>query len=87
VSKGFTNRALITPASSPSLASRVHRLGIPDHYIEHGERAELLTDLGLDESGILAACRRCAVGEGLTVGNSLRGVPDVPTSDDKRVAH
>ena len=37
-------------------ASRVRRLGIPDRFIEHGERKELLTDLGLDEAGVLATC-------------------------------
>ena len=28
--------------------------GIPDHYVEHGERDELLADLGLDVAGIAA---------------------------------
>jgi 1-deoxy-D-xylulose-5-phosphate synthase len=36
------------------------RLGIPDRFIEHGERAELLADLGLDAAGIAATCRRLA---------------------------
>jgi 1-deoxy-D-xylulose-5-phosphate synthase len=38
----------------------VRRLGIPDKFIEHGERAELLADLGLDAAGIAAACRKVA---------------------------
>ena len=33
------------------------RLGIPDRFIEHGERAELLADLGLDLGGICQAVR------------------------------
>ena len=32
-------------------ASRVRRLGMPDRFIEHGEREELLADLGLDADG------------------------------------
>jgi 1-deoxy-D-xylulose-5-phosphate synthase len=38
----------------------VARLGLPDRFVEHGERAELLADLGLDAAGIAAACRRLA---------------------------
>jgi 1-deoxy-D-xylulose-5-phosphate synthase len=33
------------------------RLGIPDRFIEHAERSELLTDLGLDVNGICATVR------------------------------
>ncbi len=41
--------------------SHVRRLGIPDHFVEHGERGELLADLGLDAAGIAAACRELAI--------------------------
>jgi 1-deoxy-D-xylulose-5-phosphate synthase len=40
--------------------SRVKRLGVPDRFIEHAERGELLADLGLDAKGIAAACRELA---------------------------
>ena len=33
------------------------RLGIPDRFIEHGDRGELLADLGLDAAGIARCCR------------------------------
>jgi 1-deoxy-D-xylulose-5-phosphate synthase len=36
------------------------RLGLPDRFVEHGERGELLADLGLDGAGIAATCRRLA---------------------------
>jgi 1-deoxy-D-xylulose-5-phosphate synthase len=36
------------------------RLGLPDRFVEHGERAELLAELGLDAAGIAATCRRLA---------------------------
>ena len=38
-------------------AGRVRRLGIPDRFIEHGRREELLALLGLDVAGIAAAFR------------------------------
>ncbi|RMF43991.1 MAG: 1-deoxy-D-xylulose-5-phosphate synthase [Planctomycetota bacterium] len=36
------------------------RLGLPDTFIEHGERDELLSDLGLDLRGLVDACRELA---------------------------
>jgi 1-deoxy-D-xylulose-5-phosphate synthase len=48
--------------------SRIRRLGIPDRFIEHGERSELLADLGLDATGIASACRELAEhGEGVAI--------------------
>ena len=35
----------------------------PTKFIEHGERGELLADLGLDAAGIAAACRESAGAE------------------------
>ena len=40
--------------------SRIRRLGIPDYFVEHGERSELLADLGLDAEGIASTCRELA---------------------------
>ena len=37
--------------------TRLLRLGIPDHFIEHGDQALLLADVGLDRDGIVAAVR------------------------------
>jgi 1-deoxy-D-xylulose-5-phosphate synthase len=36
---------------------RIRRLGIPDRFVEHGERSELLADLGLNVDGIVRAAR------------------------------
>ncbi len=33
-------------------------LGIPDRYIEHGERGEILAELGLDSNGIVDVCKQ-----------------------------
>ena len=38
--------------------SHITRLGLPDRFVEHGERAELLHDLGLDEAGLTATVLR-----------------------------
>ncbi len=38
----------------------LRRLGLPDRFVEHGERNELLADLGLDAVGIAATCRQLA---------------------------
>jgi 1-deoxy-D-xylulose-5-phosphate synthase len=35
----------------------IRRLGIPDQFIEHGDRADLLSDLMLDANGIADVCR------------------------------
>ncbi len=42
---------------------RVKRLGIPDHYIEHGSQGQLRKDLGLDGAGIAAAAEAFFSGE------------------------
>jgi 1-deoxy-D-xylulose-5-phosphate synthase len=57
---GFGSAVLESAADQGLDASRVRRLGIPDMFIEHGERAELLADLQLDASGIARACRDLA---------------------------
>jgi 1-deoxy-D-xylulose-5-phosphate synthase len=55
---GFGSAVLEAASSAGVDASRVRRLGIPDRFVEHGERGELLADLGLDAAGIVAACRK-----------------------------
>ena len=52
--------ALLEAANRSGLdTSHVRRLGIPDRYVEHGERPELLSDLGIDREGIIAVAREC----------------------------
>jgi 1-deoxy-D-xylulose-5-phosphate synthase len=58
---GGFGSAVLEAASEAGLdTSRVRRLGIPDRFIEHGTREELLSDLGLDSEGIAQACRQLA---------------------------
>jgi 1-deoxy-D-xylulose-5-phosphate synthase len=54
---GFGSAVLEAAAQSGLDASHVCRLGVPDQFIEHGSRSELLADLGLDADGILRVCR------------------------------
>jgi 1-deoxy-D-xylulose-5-phosphate synthase len=50
--------AVLEAANDEHLDTRkLRRLGIPDHYVEHGERSELLADLGLCEERIIEVCR------------------------------
>jgi 1-deoxy-D-xylulose-5-phosphate synthase len=64
---GGFGSAVLEAASDLGLeTSRLKRLGIPDRFIEHAERGELLSDLGLDAKGLATACRELAArGEGV----------------------
>jgi 1-deoxy-D-xylulose-5-phosphate synthase len=56
--EGGFGSALLEAANSAGLRTdNVVRLGLPDRFVEHAERGELLADLGLDASGICAAVR------------------------------
>jgi 1-deoxy-D-xylulose-5-phosphate synthase len=57
---GFGSAVLEAAADAHLDASRVRRLGIPDIYVEHGERDELLADLGMDVTNIVKTCRELA---------------------------
>ena len=48
----------VVAVSSEVRAYLVGRCGIPDKFIEHAERAELLADLGLNADGLAAVVRR-----------------------------
>ena len=57
--EGGFGSAVLETANAAGLDTRnIVRLGIPDRFIEHGERAELFADLGLDVNGICNAVRR-----------------------------
>ena len=57
---GFGSALMEFAADEALNASHVRRLGLPDHFIEHGERAELLADFKLDATGIANAVRQGA---------------------------
>jgi 1-deoxy-D-xylulose-5-phosphate synthase len=57
---GFGSAVLETASDAGCDTSRIRRLGLPDRFVEHGERSELLADLGLDQTGLMATCRDMA---------------------------
>jgi 1-deoxy-D-xylulose-5-phosphate synthase len=68
--EGGFGSALLEAANGAGLDTRnIVRLGIPDHFIEHGERSELFADLGLDVNGICQKVR-AALGTGSQVPGS-----------------
>jgi 1-deoxy-D-xylulose-5-phosphate synthase len=57
LSGGFGS-AVLEAANEERLDTRkIRRLGIPDRYVEHGERSELLDDLGLNAANLVKVCR------------------------------
>jgi 1-deoxy-D-xylulose-5-phosphate synthase len=57
--EGGFGSAVLEAANTACVDSRhVVRLGIPDRFVEHAERSELLADLGLDANGIANAIRQ-----------------------------
>ncbi|MBN2022829.1 MAG: 1-deoxy-D-xylulose-5-phosphate synthase [Pirellulales bacterium] len=57
---GFGSAVLEAVGDAGYPSSHIHRLGVPDRFIEHGSRRELLADLGLDAPGIVRACHEAA---------------------------
>jgi 1-deoxy-D-xylulose-5-phosphate synthase len=60
LSGGFGSAVLEAANAAGLDTRRIKCLGIPDRFIEHGERGELLADLGLDAVGLLMAARGMA---------------------------
>jgi 1-deoxy-D-xylulose-5-phosphate synthase len=57
--EGGFGSAVLEAANSAGLDTRhIVRLGIPDRFIEHAERGELLAALGLDVDGVCRAVRQ-----------------------------
>jgi 1-deoxy-D-xylulose-5-phosphate synthase len=69
--EGGFGSALLEAANAARLDTRnIIRLGLPDHFIEHGERGELLAELGLDAAGIYSTVRK-ALGRETPVGDGM----------------
>jgi 1-deoxy-D-xylulose-5-phosphate synthase len=57
--EGGFGSAVLEAANAAGLDTRnVLRLAYPDKFIEHGERNQLLADMGLDPAGLTAAVRK-----------------------------
>jgi 1-deoxy-D-xylulose-5-phosphate synthase len=62
---GFGSAVLEAAADAGLSTAHVRRLGLPDRFIEPGERDELLADLGLDAAGIARTGEQLARQAGL----------------------
>jgi 1-deoxy-D-xylulose-5-phosphate synthase len=70
--EGGFGSAVLEAANSAGLDARhIIRLGLPDQFVEHGERAELLAELGLDANSICATVRRALGRENAAVEGAL----------------
>lgn len=63
---GFGGAVVEAATDAGISTAHVRRLGIPDRFIEHGERGELLADLGLDVAGLVQAAREQALRVGVS---------------------
>ena len=64
VIRGGAGAAVAESLAAQGLASQVLMLGLPDHFVEHGDAQLLLADCGLDAPGIARAVReRLAQGQ------------------------
>ncbi len=68
---GFGSTVLEAANDAGLNTSNIRRLGIPDHFIEHGERGELLSDLGLDVAGLMATVHDLAAKNAKADSDSL----------------
>jgi 1-deoxy-D-xylulose-5-phosphate synthase len=61
--EGGFGSAVLEAANAAGLDTRnILRLGLPDQFIDHGERAELLAELSLDAAGIARTVRKHLAG-------------------------
>ncbi len=62
---GFGSAVLEAACDARLSTQHVHRLGVPDHFVQHGTRGQLLAELGLDAASIADTCRKLAAGADL----------------------
>ena len=76
LSGGFGSAVLETANDARLATTHVRRLGLPDQFIEHAERQELLAGLGLDADGIYH--QACALARSV-------GIREQPHGAERRV--
>jgi 1-deoxy-D-xylulose-5-phosphate synthase len=65
---GFGSAVLETACDAGLPTHRIRRLGIPDEFVEHGDRQELLAHLGLNAAGITQVCQDLAAQDAASSG-------------------
>ena len=54
---GGAGSAVSEALAARSVGTPLLQLGLPDHFVDHGDQAQLLASIGLDRAGILRAIR------------------------------
>ena len=72
---GFGSAVLEAANDARWPTDHLKRVGLPDRFIEHGERGELLSDLGLDAKGLAATAREMASRRGSEVHAPQTSLP------------
>jgi len=70
---GYGSAVLEAATDAGRNVQRLRRLGLPDRFIEHGERRALLADVGLDADGVVQACLAMAHGADMLCGAGCTG--------------
>ncbi|TJZ74754.1 1-deoxy-D-xylulose-5-phosphate synthase [Chitiniphilus eburneus] len=55
---GGAGSAVLEALAAAGMPQPVLQLGLPDHYVEHGDQKQLLVECGLDAAGIAASIRQ-----------------------------
>jgi 1-deoxy-D-xylulose-5-phosphate synthase len=72
VIKGGFGSAVLEFAADHGYKTAIHRLGIPDYFVEHGTQQELWHECGYDTEGILIAIEKACGIEQRAQGSELR---------------
>src|SRR6202171_664246 len=67
---GGAGSAVAEALAGDGLSVRLLHLGLPDHFVEHGDSQQLLVDCGLDGEGIARAVRERLAQSGLRSGKA-----------------
>ena len=57
VVRGGAGSAVAESLAAQDIAARILHLGLPDHFVDHGDQAQLLAQVGLSREGILKSIR------------------------------
>jgi 1-deoxy-D-xylulose-5-phosphate synthase len=67
---GGAGAAVLETLAADGLAVAVLNLGLPDHFVEHGDPQQLLADCGLDAEGIARRVRERLAAAGQRPGKA-----------------
>jgi 1-deoxy-D-xylulose-5-phosphate synthase len=83
---GFGAAVLEVANAAAADTRHLLRLGLPDQFVEHAERDELLSDLGLDAAGIYRRARDWAARRGMSPRINQHSDAYIPHDDNQPIA-